>query len=41
MLTVRKEMRSKVISTRQALAQLATDDEWKKITSRDLAILGN
>ena len=41
MQSARKEYRSRLISARQALAQLATDDEWKKITSRDLAILGN
>jgi hypothetical protein len=39
--TVRKETRSKLVSARQALAQLSTDDEWKKITARDMAILGN
>lgn len=38
---LRKETRSKVISARQALAQLATDEEWKKITSHNLEILGN
>jgi len=39
--TLRGEQRSRIIGTRQALAQLATDDEWKKIASLDLAILGN
>jgi len=38
---VRKETRSKVVSARTALAQLATDDEWEKITSRDMALIGN
>jgi hypothetical protein len=41
MLSVRKEYRAKAISARQALAKLATDKEWKKITSRDLALIGN
>jgi hypothetical protein len=41
MLSVRKEYRAKAISARQALAKLATDKEWKKITSRDLALVGN
>lgn len=36
--SVRTGYRTKAISSRQALAQLATDKEWKKITSRDLAI---
>jgi DNA repair exonuclease SbcCD ATPase subunit len=40
-LKVLKETRSKVVSARQVLAQLANDDEWEKITSRDMAILGN
>ena len=39
--SARKENRSLVIHTRMALAQLTTDDEWKKITSRDLAIFNN
>ena len=38
---VRKTYRDRVISVRQELAQLATNDEWKSITSRDLAIFGN
>jgi hypothetical protein len=38
---VRAEYRAKAISARQALAKLATDKEWKKITSRDLALVGN
>jgi len=38
---VRVEYRAKAISARQALAKLATDKEWKKITSRDLALIGN
>ena len=38
---VRTEYRSKMITTRMAIAQLATDDEWKKITSRELALFGN
>ena len=41
MQTVRMESLAKGMRARQALAKLATDDEWKKITSRDLAILGN
>ena len=39
--SVRVEYRAKLIRMRMALAQLATDDEWKKITSRDLAISNN
>jgi predicted nuclease with TOPRIM domain len=39
--SVRKQYRSLVIRTRTELAQLTTDDEWKKITSRDLAIFNN
>jgi predicted nucleic acid-binding Zn-ribbon protein len=39
--SVRAEYRSKVIQTRQAIAQLTTDDEWEKITSRDLAIFND
>ena len=39
--SVRKQDRSLVIHTRTALAQLTTDDEWKQITSRDLAIFNN
>ena len=35
----RTEYRTKQISTRNALAQLATDYEWKKITFSDHAIL--
>jgi len=38
---VRMEYRAKAISARQSLAKLATDKEWKKITSRDLALIGN
>lgn len=38
---VREEYRSKVIKLRTALAQLATDEEWKKITSRDLALFNS
>ena len=41
MQAVRNEVRFKVIEARQALAQLATDDKWKKITARDFAIVGN
>jgi hypothetical protein len=33
-----KTHRAKIIRARMALAHLATDDEWKKITSRRLAI---
>jgi len=40
MQAVRKEYRAKTISARQSLASLATDQEWKKITSRDRAIFG-
>ena len=39
LITLRKESRTKILNTRQALAQLATDTEWKKIISRDLVIL--
>ena len=41
MQAVRKEYHAKAISARQALASLATDQEWKKITSRDLALFGH
>ena len=41
MQSVRTAYRTKALAARQALAQLATDDEWKKITSRDLALIGN
>ena len=37
---LRKKHRSTFMSARQSLAQLATDDEWKKISSRDLELLG-
>jgi septal ring factor EnvC (AmiA/AmiB activator) len=36
---LRKKHRSAFLSARQSLAQLATDDEWKKISSRDLELL--
>jgi hypothetical protein len=35
---LRKEHRSRFISDRNALAQLATDEEWKKIASRELTV---
>jgi len=38
---VRQEFWTRLIKVRMALAQLATGDEWKKITSRDLTILNN
>lgn len=37
----RKNYRTCMIRGRCDLAQLATDDEWKKIIARDLAVLGN
>ncbi len=40
MQAARMKYRTKQISTRHALAQLATDDDWIMITSRDHAILG-
>ena len=36
--SVHEQFYSGLIKTRMAIAQLATDDEWKKITSRDLVI---
>jgi len=41
MQSARTAYRTKALAARQALAQLATDDEWKQITSRDLALIGN
>ena len=35
---VRLQYRAQLIQTRMALAQLATDAEWKEITSRNLAV---
>ena len=35
---VRLQYRAQLIQTRIALAQLATDAEWKEITSRNLAV---
>ena len=39
--SVREQFENRLIKARIAIAQLATDDEWEKITSRDLAILHN
>lgn len=39
--SLRTDYEVKAISIRQSLARLATDEEWKKITSRDLALIGN
>jgi predicted nuclease with TOPRIM domain len=39
--SVRTECQAKAIRARQSLARLATDKEWKKITARKLALVGN
>jgi septal ring factor EnvC (AmiA/AmiB activator) len=39
--SVRMKYRETAVNMRTALAQLSNDDEWKKITSRDLAIFKN
>lgn len=39
--TVRQTYRMRIVHGRCAIAQLATDDEWKRIIDRDLALFGN